>query len=177
MVRDWERDWEMCERASPGPWEFFAAGPCLSSPSGDVVQHFWGAREEDIKFITEAREALPYWLKAYERDVRALEREVTLLRHKVQELERRLVRTRLNSTASGLRALRDFLKRAYDDAQRRHAEALEKLTEGRTDENLRYVEWAKAFFEGRIDTLRYVLDMIEAELREKGREEYDQSHL
>ena len=34
-MRNWARDWELCKKATPGPW---------------------------AEFIAEAREALPYWL-------------------------------------------------------------------------------------------------------------------
>ena len=76
--RDWQKDWELCQRATPGKWEVVAAnseGPYMVRmpyPKGGmwygIRMVFW---KEDAEFITAAREALPYWLQR----VREMENE------------------------------------------------------------------------------------------------------
>jgi len=48
--RNWQKDWELCQKATPGPW--------LESELGEMGMLIW-----DAKFTAAAREALPYWLK------------------------------------------------------------------------------------------------------------------
>jgi hypothetical protein len=67
MKRDAKADLEMCEKATPGPWKQMAYFVRLDElydkvryPK-DIYTPF--AREEDAKFTSVAREALPYWIK------------------------------------------------------------------------------------------------------------------
>lgn len=75
--RDWQKDWELAMRATPGPWGYdydFTTEPINAyihmKEDGKCVglaiaKVFRGARERcnDTEFIAEAREALPYWLQ------------------------------------------------------------------------------------------------------------------
>ncbi len=81
MKRDWTEDWEMCKRATPGPWKVrHRHKDCIPDNDeciglgleiiGPPKPHCWAyasqgqfARSADAKFIAEAREALPYWLE------------------------------------------------------------------------------------------------------------------
>lgn len=55
--RDWQKDWELCMKATPGPWkaEVFA-----QRVMPYICEHVIGV---NARFIAEAREALPYWLQ------------------------------------------------------------------------------------------------------------------
>ncbi|MCM3294246.1 hypothetical protein M3661_29605 [Paenibacillus sp. MER 180] len=77
-TRDWQEDWKMCEQAAPGPWEFkkefhWEEGK-ITSPYGtlmdfgsypDDYDQNCGQKpsEADTRFVTEAREALPYYMQ------------------------------------------------------------------------------------------------------------------
>jgi site-specific recombinase len=92
--RDWQADWEMCEKACPAPWkikkakvcdfnsgkdyhETVSIGPLEVSASADdsyvCVDTWLDVSENDAYFVAEAREALPYWLQR----VRELERDLS----------------------------------------------------------------------------------------------------
>ena len=89
-TRDWQRDMETCQKASPGPWRpggdgriycskgyYVATIYKLLTPDGladDVV-----TTNANMQLIAEAREALPYWLQR----VRELEDEL----ERVKKLE------------------------------------------------------------------------------------------
>jgi len=68
--RDWQKDWETCERATSGKWEMVSAncpeGPYMIRMPYPKGGTWYGVRmiawKEDAEFIAEAREALPYWL-------------------------------------------------------------------------------------------------------------------
>jgi len=51
--RDWQKDWEMCQRATSGKWE----------EGGTWYGVRMVAWKEDAEFIAAAREALPFWLQ------------------------------------------------------------------------------------------------------------------
>lgn len=116
-MRDWQKDWELCQAAQPGPWlfepgEFECNLECQEEQNCDDEERqntcphyrqrtganipkiftidcgdFDGLNNVDAHFISEAREALPYWLQ----------------RVKELEAQRSLVR-------KGLEKLRDILK-------------------------------------------------------------------
>lgn len=89
--RDWQKDWQMCEKATPAPWLYAGQrrfDPARWSKGGFTlhcvtVEHPNGRWEavftktaEDAHFIAQAREALPYWLqrvKELEERLRQLE--------------------------------------------------------------------------------------------------------
>lgn len=62
-ARDWAKDWEICERATPGPWKhedrFYIRVPGVLQ---SLAVLNWD-EERNGRFIAEAREALPYWLQ------------------------------------------------------------------------------------------------------------------
>jgi hypothetical protein len=86
-TRDWQRDMETCQKASPGPWRpgddgriycskgyYVATIYKLLTPDGladDVA-----TTNANMQLIAEAREALPYWLER----VRELEAQVAVMR-------------------------------------------------------------------------------------------------
>lgn len=91
--RDWQKDWEMCEKATPGKWicikvrpvshtsEFYEvrAGIAVVLDSGQkcyINTICSTSNRHDAEFIAEAREALPCWLQR----VRELEDEVKYLK-------------------------------------------------------------------------------------------------
>lgn len=71
---DWTKDWELCQKATPGPWKSCEArdgcGEVWSLPADFTVACTKYEEEDqcmkrildDADFIAEAREALPYWL-------------------------------------------------------------------------------------------------------------------
>ncbi|ASA20925.1 hypothetical protein [Paenibacillus donghaensis] len=78
--RDWQKDMEMCEAATRGPWKVFkGVSETLIGTAYDhtqmkgpdsIVGHAISAhgdyvyiRENDAKLLAEARTALPYWLQ------------------------------------------------------------------------------------------------------------------
>lgn len=83
VERTWQKDWEMCEKATTGPWTFMQEGGWeegrIIGPEGRIIMDFGsdpdeyvqvcGQRptEEDTQFMTDAREALPYWLQEYQK--------------------------------------------------------------------------------------------------------------
>lgn len=73
MGRDAEKDLAMCEAATPGPWQAWRRnGDFIQLAKGVVV----GTTEDNLQFISESREALPYWIKR----AMAAEAEVERLR-------------------------------------------------------------------------------------------------
>lgn len=106
LKRDWEKDWKLCQCATPGPWEVELVTP---SPPGKI-EHFerewicecgsvWEdgvqlvyvfprvevevatSLKDDAEFIANSREALPYWLQ----QARKLEEENRKLREAIKE--------------------------------------------------------------------------------------------
>jgi len=89
MKRDAQKDLELCQKATPGPWEFkqeddwgVDVGHIENEKKvicdfGDATQFYpvsgEAPEEADLKFILESREALPYWIN------RAIEAEKLLL--------------------------------------------------------------------------------------------------
>jgi len=87
--RDWQKDWEMCQRAIPGPWRWvyykWTDIYALVGPRDETILDDGSYRGEydspgerlitpddpNGQFIAEAREALPYWLQR----VREMENE------------------------------------------------------------------------------------------------------
>lgn len=69
QVRDWQEDMKMCEKASPEPWrveqlEYMGnRGMIQETVIDGVTSEIYN--EEDARFISEARQALPYWLQQY----------------------------------------------------------------------------------------------------------------
>ncbi|KKX52470.1 hypothetical protein [Brevibacillus borstelensis] len=66
MQRDAEKDLVMCERATPGPWN--NDHDQVTKENGVPLFKAFRMRgdlqmRDDARFITEAREALPYWIK------------------------------------------------------------------------------------------------------------------
>ena len=69
-MRNWARDWDLCEKATYGKWEMVSAncpeGPYMIRMPYPRGGTWYGVRmiawKEDAEFIAEAREALPYWL-------------------------------------------------------------------------------------------------------------------
>ncbi|MGR8997339.1 hypothetical protein ACP3UH_31305, partial [Klebsiella pneumoniae] len=65
--RDWQKDMEMCEKASPAPWKIDLLeymgnrGLVHETVIDGVTSEIYN--EEDAEFIAESREALPYWLE------------------------------------------------------------------------------------------------------------------
>lgn len=80
--RNWEKDWELCQKASPSPWRVVGKDSWklkgfpqveINTPEG----HYFPVNFEcDAIFIAEARDALPYWLQR----VRELEAQVAVMR-------------------------------------------------------------------------------------------------
>lgn len=70
--RDWKKDWEMCEKATPGPWKYGKDESewFVAQKIGDnliaCLDYYYSTEEKDktnFVFIAETREALPYWLQ------------------------------------------------------------------------------------------------------------------
>lgn len=91
VERDWQRDWELAKRATPGPWIVRKANgrpgvwvkggakiASVEAPDFPPVLEDEG-RLQNATFIAEAREALPYWLQR----VKKIER---LLKHALHEV-------------------------------------------------------------------------------------------
>lgn len=88
--RDWNKDWELTMRATPGPWrweynKFYGSYSLIAvkdkavilddgSYNGDETPYdpLITPNDPNGQFIAEAREALPYWLQR----VRELERAI-----------------------------------------------------------------------------------------------------
>ena len=104
--RNWQKDWELCEKATSGPWKADREGTHFVEYYITVNKGFKervlfsGDNEldttwEDTVFVAEAREALPYWLRRYKElhakwfaDVE----EKIRLRYTNQQLQEELVR-------------------------------------------------------------------------------------
>ncbi len=78
MKRDAKADLEMCEKATPGPWSKsrmdMDSYSCNEKGDYEIVAYVYRNPEpripcfglqfrNDAKFISESREALPYWIK------------------------------------------------------------------------------------------------------------------
>jgi hypothetical protein len=97
MSRDWQGDWELCEKATPGPLSILPPYPteygiewevATEQGKGIWVAHCQG--EHDARFIAEAREALPYWLqrvKELEVKVKELEENFEEAKGEIYELQ------------------------------------------------------------------------------------------
>lgn len=85
--RDLQRDLEICERATPGPWKFFENSSIIMNET-DV----WICEVEwinDKQFIAEAREGWPHAIRraiAAEKRVAELEAENERLREQLRDL-------------------------------------------------------------------------------------------
>jgi len=104
--RDWKKDWELCEKATPGPWEAYydrfdghviRMATALANDEdekGCEPQHeieynhscVFGDEQfkealANVQFITEAREALPYWLQ----QVKQLREKLAYMRQALEE--------------------------------------------------------------------------------------------
>jgi len=112
-MRNWARDWELCQKATSGPWKWSKwsskdegyTGMVYYENGHEVSLMGVGSecdddydiyiKESDARFIAEAREALPYWLRRYKElhakwfaDVE----EKIRLRYTNQQLHEELVR-------------------------------------------------------------------------------------
>ncbi|NOU54939.1 hypothetical protein HN020_09275 [Brevibacillus borstelensis] len=89
MERDAEKDLQMCEAATPGPWKTSQHDQysldIVSAPEQEVIcwTDSFGQGARDGYFIAEAREALPYWI---DRAV-SLEKEVGMLRDALEKID------------------------------------------------------------------------------------------
>jgi hypothetical protein len=97
-LRNWQKDWELCEKATPGPWDthdgdIFDDGLRVfeESDGGTVASQLY---EEDAQFIAEAREALPYWLTKYRELYERTIDELSRVELEKEKLERDLAITR-----------------------------------------------------------------------------------
>lgn len=123
--RDWQKDMEMCEAATRGPWKVFKGvsetligtaydHPQMKGPDS-IVGHAISAhgdyvyiRENDAELLAEARTALPYWLQeAKERG----EREQRLKEEMESEVEQALI----HGNADVERVLTRILSTLYPD--------------------------------------------------------------
>lgn len=104
--RNWQKDWELCQRATPGPWYVgkrskyaiftdngrdVLGNKCKKLPVASTVYGYRGLgnRERDAEFIAEAREALPYWLqrvRVLEAKNRVLQKQLTVLTEAAREV-------------------------------------------------------------------------------------------
>jgi hypothetical protein len=88
--RDWQADWEMCEKASPGPWEVLKDAGKVDRISWEIEILTDGKKEletrQDMEFCAMAREALPYWLQR----CKELESELCLAKDDFEDEIRRL---------------------------------------------------------------------------------------
>lgn len=92
-MRDWQKDWEISQAATPGPWVITIDGygrivgvmpdievihdGCIFVAKDPDRPRF----EEDCRFIAESRAALPYWLQR----VKELETQVAALRETLKD--------------------------------------------------------------------------------------------
>lgn len=139
--RDWQADWELCEKATPGPWiwedweedngpnRYTLTAPPETRPDYPglfpwlrnylIADEEHGISEADRKFIAEAREALPYWLarvRELEEDVIELEADVGSVLVRLEEAEERIRQleaenARLKAVAE---AAREYLRIAHE---------------------------------------------------------------
>jgi len=66
MKRDAQNDLELCNKATPGPWWIDGNGDIIQTKHITRDVWFIPKTQEDVKFIAESREALPYWIKRSE---------------------------------------------------------------------------------------------------------------
>lgn len=95
--RNWQADWELCQEATEGPW--ILTHDAMTGTDGRMVRkspesapiahvmHGSDNQKADGEFITEAREALPYWLKRA-RELEVATREAILrMEEAVKQIE------------------------------------------------------------------------------------------
>lgn len=113
--RDAEKDLAMCEAATLGPWEweelnrFIMGGDTVvaSVVGGDeVTGPYVYLADNDARFITEAREALPYWIQ---RAV-AAEAEAQRFRAALEKID-----IHIRSTSDAVPHIIETLKRALPE--------------------------------------------------------------
>lgn len=63
--RDWSKDMELCEKATPGPWEWHQVDENNSHIRQVETKEIIPVSCADGDLMTEAPEALPYWLRQY----------------------------------------------------------------------------------------------------------------
>lgn len=81
-MRDWGRDWELCQKATPGPWYAWKSPSGIQLVNAGLYPEPTICRcyktkgrvndEANADFIAEAREALPYWLQQFRKIVEVL---------------------------------------------------------------------------------------------------------
>lgn len=67
--RDIAKDKEMCEAATPGPWEVHGGKhgeTNIYAGEHEIASDIDWNRTPDARFIAESRQALPYWIARYE---------------------------------------------------------------------------------------------------------------
>jgi len=98
--RDWQKDCELCQRATPGPWKALKGRTFVHLKLGErriIEAPYTDMAQDDIdfSFIAESREALPYWLRRY-KELHAKwiadTEEKIRLRYTNQQLQEELVR-------------------------------------------------------------------------------------
>jgi hypothetical protein len=62
-MRNADKDSELCNKATPGPWWIDGNGDIIQTKHITRDVWFIPKNQEDVKFIVESREALPYWIK------------------------------------------------------------------------------------------------------------------
>lgn len=75
--RNWQADWELCERATPGPWVAKDYSGIVVGPTCEVR---YVPPNPDAEFIAAARKIVPYYLQR----VKELEAQVTTMRNALQ---------------------------------------------------------------------------------------------
>lgn len=63
--RDWSKDMDMCEKATPGPWEWHQVDEANSHIRQAETKEIIPVSCADGDLMTEAPVALPYWLRQY----------------------------------------------------------------------------------------------------------------
>ncbi|CAH1058788.1 hypothetical protein [Paenibacillus pseudetheri] len=115
IQRDWLKDMAMCKAATPGRWGWYEPTRCIYTARKDrdaldtILYDPAGAghlQEEDAEFISEAREALPYWLqeaKELQEIVSGRGRELLRLRSLLGGLNNELTVTEARADAAEAR--------------------------------------------------------------------------
>lgn len=101
MVRNAKDDLALCDKATPGPWEYDGMHNEIQTPRGEtywlIVSECRSAPDQgypddysdvpqydaNFDFIAMAREALPYWIKRAEKMEKALGRACVLITNHV----------------------------------------------------------------------------------------------
>lgn len=132
--RDWQADWERCERATPDKWEVVVAnneGPYLIRMPYPKGGTWYGVRmiawKEDAEFIAEAREALPYWLQRMrELEAESKKYHSNWLKALREATERNVEITLLENELKQLREENRRLKAVAEAAKRKRQLELER---------------------------------------------------